>query len=243
MILYMILYVERRLYDIIDIQSRDFTPLNERICCSHNIPRPYRISSRNNTKLSRTMSSNFPLPSSLPVPEDDGACSHLQGTKFPSITLQATSGAKFDISMSPGLSLLFTYPRTGAPGENIPPEWDSIPGARGCSPQACSFRDLSKTLFSLGVSQIFGLSTQDTTYQREVKQRLHLPYDLLSDENLEFTKALNFPTFEWEGKKLVKRSVIAIKDGMIVKVWYPVFPPDASAKLVEEWLNAEGKQA
>jgi len=181
--------------------------------------------------------SSFPLPSNLPIPEDDGACNHLPNTRLPSIKLRSTSNATVDISTLHGLTVLFTYPRTGAPGETIPEDWDQIPGARGCSPQACSFRDSCQSLKSLGVTHIFGLSTQDTEYQREAKERLHLNYELLSDEDLTFTSALKFPTFEWEGKSLVKRSVLVLEEGKVIKVFYPVFPSDASARLVEEWLK------
>jgi len=187
------------------------------------------------------MSSNFPLPSDLPKPEDDGACNHLQGLKLPSLPLLATSGSTVDPSTLSGLTIVFTYPRTGAPGEQIPDSWDAIPGARGCSPQACSFRDLSNELLALGVTHVFGLSTQDTEYQREARERLRLPYQLLSDEKLEWARAVGMPVFEWEGRVLVKRSVMVVADGVVVKVFYPVFPPDASAGLVKEWLENEWK--
>ena len=135
-----------------------------------------------------------------------------------------------------GLAIIFCYPRTGAPGEQIPDEWNVIPGARGCTPQACSFRDEMGELRKRGVRAIFGVSTQDTPYQQEVKTRVHLPYELLSDADLEFTTALNLPTFEWQGKQLIKRLALAVEDGRITKVWYPVFPPDANAKEVVAWL-------
>lgn len=119
----------------------------------------------------------------------------------------------------------------------IPNKWNAIPGARGCTPQACSFRDLLPSLKSHGVESIFGLSTQDTEYQKEIKERVHLSYDLLSDEALEFTTALKLPTIEWKGKKLCKRVTLAIENGKIAKVWYPVFPPDKSAEAVLQWLK------
>lgn len=136
-----------------------------------------------------------------------------------------------------GLTIIFCYPRTGGPNEKIPDSWNAIPGARGCTPQACSFRDLLEPLKANGVQTIFGLSTQDTDYQREVKERIHLPYELLSDEKLEFVKALSLPTIDWDGKKLTKRITLAIEDGQIVRVWYPVFPPDKSASQVLDWLK------
>jgi peroxiredoxin len=181
---------------------------------------------------------SHPLPSSLPVPKDDGACAHLLNSKIPSIELRSTSGQKVNLGAMSGRTILFTYPRTGAPNETIPAEWDAIPGARGCSPQACSFRDALSELRSHGVKQIYGLSTQDTAYQQEAHDRLHLSYDLLSDEGLEFARAMDMPTFDWQGTELVKRSILAIEDGKVVNVWYPVFPPDASARLVLEWLES-----
>lgn len=180
------------------------------------------------------------FPSDLPVPVDDGACAHLTvGAAVPSVTLSSTSGGTLDISTLKGLTIIFCYPRTGAPGETVPKSWDLIPGARGCTPQACSFRDTSSELYGLGVNQLFGLSTQDTLYQMEVKERLHLPYDLLSDKDLVFVRALKLPTFEWEGKVVVKRLTMAVKDGVIVQTWYPIFPPDISARQVVEWLKTQ----
>ncbi|KAF3042000.1 hypothetical protein E8E11_003622 [Didymella keratinophila] len=176
------------------------------------------------------------FPSDLPVPQDDGACENLNGFRIPSVSLPSTSGDHVDVSKLAGLAIIFCYPRTGAPGEQIPDEWNVIPGARGCTPQACSFRDEMGELRSRGVNTIFGVSTQGTPYQAEVKTRVHLPYELLSDANLQFTEALKLPTFEWQGKKLIKRLALAVEDGQIIKVWYPVFPPDANAKEVVAWL-------
>ncbi|KAG5642656.1 hypothetical protein DXG03_002368 [Asterophora parasitica] len=180
------------------------------------------------------------LPSNLPIPIDDGACAHLIGSILPSICLPSTAPSdSVDLSSLPGLTIVFMYPRTGAPNESIPETWDVIPGARGCTPQACSFRDLSSELGALGVTQIYGLSTQDTEYQTEVKERLHLPFELLSDERLEWVQALGLPAFQWEGRRLVKRCAIAIEGGKVVKSWYPIFPPDRSAQEVVEWLKKE----
>lgn len=142
-----------------------------------------------------------------------------------------------NLARLPGLTTLFCYPRTGVPGEAVPDEWNNMPGARGCTAEAKSYRDDFDTIKELGVSAVYGLSAQDTDYQREVKERLHLPYDMLSDANLDFTKALNMPTFEWEGKPLVKRTTLAIRDGKIEHVWYPVFPPDENSKEVIAWLK------
>ncbi|KAF1356089.1 thioredoxin-like protein [Lizonia empirigonia] len=179
------------------------------------------------------------FPSDLPVPQDDSACSHLAGFKVPSVSLPSTSGDPVDVSMLSGLAIIFCYPRTGAPGEKIPDEWNMIPGARGCTPQACSFRDEMAELRKLGVNTILGVSTQDTPYQAEVKSRAHIPYELLSDADLKFTRALKLPTFEWQGNKLIKRLTLAVEDGQITNVWYPVFSPDANAKEVVAWLAAK----
>ncbi|KAF2812922.1 uncharacterized protein BDZ99DRAFT_460256 [Mytilinidion resinicola] len=177
------------------------------------------------------------FPSDLPVPQDDGACAHLVNTKLASLPLTATSGEPIDLSALPGLTILFCYPRTGAPGETIPDEWNAIPGARGCTPQACAFRDMKAELGVHGVNNLFGLSTQDTKYQTEVKERLHLPFELLSDDELRLVGALKLPTFQWEDSVLVRRLTLAIRNGTIVKVWYPVFPPDKSAEEVAMWLK------
>jgi peroxiredoxin len=152
------------------------------------------------------------FPADLPVPQDDGACSHLTGSNMPSISLSDTSGHSVDVASLSGLTILFCYPRTGAPGETIIEDWNSIPGARGCTPQACSFRDELAELRKLGVKNVFGVSTQDTPYQTEAKERLYLPYELLSDEKLSLVEALKLPTFDWEGKKLIKRLALAIED-------------------------------
>ncbi|KAF2493878.1 hypothetical protein BU16DRAFT_582907 [Lophium mytilinum] len=177
------------------------------------------------------------FPSDLPVPQDDGACAHLVNTKLPSLPLIATSGESVDLSTLPDLTIVFCYPRTGARGETVPEEWNAIPGARGCTPQACGFRDMKEELRALGVNSLFGLSTQDTAYQVEVKGRLHLPFELLSDDQSRLVGALKLPTFEWEDRVLVKRLTLAIQSGTIVKVWYPVFPPDKSAEEVAVWLK------
>lgn len=190
-------------------------------------------------QITDTQGADTTFPSDLPVPQDDGAADHLQGTTIPSMALKSTSGTTVDVSTFAGLTIIFCYPRTGAPGETVPESWNVIPGARGCTPQACSFRDLSRELLGLGVSHIFGCSTQDTAYQQEVKGRTHLPFQLLSDEDLSLLNALKLPSMEWEGRKLIRRLTMAVEDGKIIKVWYPVFPPDANARQVCEWLEKE----
>jgi peroxiredoxin len=178
------------------------------------------------------------LPAGLPVPEDDGAARHLVGMRLPSLALAATDGTKVDLATLAGRTVVYIYPRTGRPGVALPEGWDAIPGARGCTPQSCSFRDHFAELQSLGVAHLFGLSTQDTAYQREAVDRLHLPFRILSDAELRFARALSLPTFEVAGMTLLKRMVLAIDDGVIAKTFYPVFPPDESAGTVVGWLRA-----
>ena len=177
------------------------------------------------------------VPADLPVPVDNGECDHVTGSSFPSLDLPTTSGSTVNLVKPHGLTIIFCYPRTAAPGEIVPDEWNAIPGARGCTPQACYFRDLLSELKAHGVQNVYGLSTQSTEYQQEVKERLHLPYDLISDEKLIFVRDLNLPTIEWKGDKLVKRITLAVSEGKIIRTWYPVFPTDKSAEEVLKWLK------
>ncbi|MEA2935945.1 MAG: hypothetical protein QOD74_2591 [Variibacter sp.] len=177
------------------------------------------------------------LPSELPVPVDDGGAAHLRGMRIPSVKLAATDGSNVDLSALGGRTVIYAYPRTGQPGQPLPEGWDAIPGARGCTPQSCGFRDHFADLKRLGVAHLFGLSTQDTAYQREVAERLHLPFPLLSDEKLALTNALKLPTFVTSGMTLLKRLSLVIDDGVIAKVFYPVFPPDRSAADIVGWLS------
>ena len=177
------------------------------------------------------------LPPNIPVPEDDGATRHLTGIKLPDLALPATSGGPVNLSKLKGRTVLYIYPRTGVPGQALPTGWDTIPGARGCTPQSCSFRDRFGELKRLGVAQLFGLSAQDTAYQQEAATRLHLPFPILSDEKLAFTRALRLPTFSVDGMTLIKRMALVIDDGTITKVFYPVFPPDKNAQEVITWLQ------
>lgn len=170
------------------------------------------------------------LPDGLPIPQDDGAAGHLMGERWPSVALKASDGEKVDLSSLPGRSVVYAYPRTGRPGEPPPDGWDAIPGARGCTPQACDFRDHYLELKRLGVARVFGLSTQDTVYQREAAARLHLPFPLLSDARLELATALKLPTFEAAGATLLKRITLLTADGVIEKVFYPVSPPTAARR-------------
>src|SRR5579863_2769411 len=166
------------------------------------------------------------LPPDIPVPQDDGAARHLTGMKLPDIALVPTSGPPVNLAKLKGRTVLYIYPRTGVPGVDAPPGWDDIPGARGCTPQSCGFRDHFAELKELGVAHLFGLSTQDTGYQREVAERLHLPFAILSDAKLALTRALKLPTFTTSGMTLLKRAALVVDDGVIAKVFYPVFPPD-----------------
>jgi peroxiredoxin len=172
------------------------------------------------------------LPDDLPVPEDDGAADHLAGTALPPVALRATDGTSVRLDELADRTVVFAYPRTGRPGESSPggdDQWDAIPGARGCTPQACSFRD-EYARFAEAHARVFGLSTQDTAYQQEAVERLDLPYPLLSDERLELATALRLPTFEVDGLTLLKRLTLFLRDGAIESVIYPVFPPNRSAE-------------
>jgi peroxiredoxin len=177
------------------------------------------------------------LPANIPVPQDDGAAKHLAGMKVPDLALPTTSGSSINLSKLSGRTVVYIYPRTGVPGVDAPPGWDQIPGARGCTPQSCSFRDHFGELKRLGVAQLYGLSTQDTAYQQEAASRLHLPFAILSDEKLALTKALKLPTFTTSGMTLLKRMALVIDDGAISKAFYPVFPPDKNAEEVIGWLQ------
>jgi peroxiredoxin len=176
------------------------------------------------------------LPENLPVPEDDGAADHLPGARLPSMPLASTAGNLVDLAALDGRTVVYCYPMTGKPGKDLPQGWDGIPGARGCTPQSCSFRDHHAELRSLG-ARVYGISTQDTDYQTEAAERLHLPFELLSDEDLEFATALGLPTFEVEGMVLLKRLTFVANGGLIEKVFYPVFPPNKNAQEVMEWLS------
>jgi peroxiredoxin len=178
------------------------------------------------------------LPEDLPAPQDDGAARHLTGMKLPDIALMATDEALVNLSKLGGRTVVYVYPRTGRPGQPLPTGWNAIPGARGCTPQSCGFRDHFAELKRLGVGALFGLSTQDTAYQHEMVERLHLPFAILSDAEGKLTRALRLPTFEVDGMGLIKRMAFVIDDGLITKVFYPVFPPDRSAAEVIAWLSS-----
>ncbi|GJD84394.1 peroxiredoxin [Methylobacterium haplocladii] len=178
------------------------------------------------------------LPPDLPAPVDDGAADHLRGKRLPDVALTATDGRTVSLARLPGRTVVFAYPRTGEPGQpNLVADWDAIPGARGCTPQACDFRDRHAELIKRGVAQVHGLSTQSSDYQREAAERLHLPYTLLSDRHRTLALGARLPTFEAGGTVLLKRLTLVIDDGVVTKVFYPVFPPDRSAEQVIAWLD------
>lgn len=175
----------------------------------------------------------------LPQPVDDGACDHLRGLVLPSVPLRSTSGDSTDLASLPGRTVVFAYPRTGVPGQiSIVEDWDAIPGARGCTPHACGFRDLFSELQEAGVSRVFGLSTQSTAYQAEAVARLHLPFPILSDEDLALTLSIKLPIMTIGGLSLIARCAFVVDGGRIVHVFYPVFPPDRNASDVLAWVRA-----
>ncbi|MGA7329244.1 MAG: peroxiredoxin [Rhodomicrobium sp.] len=180
-------------------------------------------------------------PENLPIPEDDGAANHLVGLTLASIPLPSTGGGFVDLANLEGLTVLYCYPKTGVPGQALPDGWDAIPGARGCTPETCAFRDHYAELRSAGANQVFGLSTQDTAYQKELHDRLHLPFAILSDAKLGFSESLRLPTFQAWGDTLIKRITLFIRDAKIEHVFYPVFPPDGHAAEVLSWLRAHHK--
>lgn len=182
------------------------------------------------------------LPSDLPVPEDDGASDHLVGMAVPDIALPSTNGGHeaVGIPRPPYLyRVIYAYPRSGQPGQPpLVPEWDSIPGARGCTPESCGFRDHAQAFGALQ-ADIVGLSTQPTNEQLEFVTRLHLPFPVLSDHELRLTNALRLPRFDVAGRTLLKRVTLVVRDQVIEKVFYPVFPPDTHASDVALWLEEQ----
>ena len=178
------------------------------------------------------------LPEGLPIPIDDGACKHLEGISLPSISLLATNGCLLNtLEISQHKAIFYFYPRTGIPGKNPPLGWNEIPGARGCTPQTCEYRNNFEKFRTQGL-QIYGISTQTTEYQKEAVQRLELPFSLLSDEKLKLTNAIKLPTLEVNGVILIKRLTLIVERGKIIKVFYPVFPPDKNAQEVLRFLNS-----
>jgi peroxiredoxin len=183
------------------------------------------------------MESYRELPPNLPVPEDDGAAAHLSGARLPRIALAATSGEEIDLAAAAGeLLVLYVYPRTGVPGKAMPQGWDEIPGARGCTPQNCAFRDLAAELRHRG-ARLHGLSSQSLEEQREFAERERISYPLLNDSDLRLAGDPGLPTFEVEGRRLYKRITLIARGGEISDVIYPVFPPGSDAQTALELLE------
>jgi len=176
------------------------------------------------------------LPTDLPVPQDDGSCNHLVGMPLPNVALLATDGSMVNLSQLAGRLVIYCYPMTGQPNVPLPEGWDQIPGARGCTPQSCAFRDHYQELQALNAN-VFGLSVQSTEYQREMATRLHLPFQVLSDEHYQFQKALNLPTFVAAGMTLLKRVTLISHQGRIEAVHYPIFPSDSDPAWVLDYLR------
>jgi peroxiredoxin len=182
----------------------------------------------------------YALPPDLPVPVDDGACDHLAGAEVPRVPLPSTAGRWVDLGdPARPLTVVYCYPHTGRPDQDPKGglgEWNAIPGARGCTPQTCAYRDHHRELRELG-AEVFGLSSQTTDYQRELVERLHLPFEVLSDAGLDFARALRLPTFEFAGETFIKRLTLFLEAGRVVHHHYPVFPPDQDAERVAAWLR------
>lgn len=176
--------------------------------------------------------------SKLPAPEDDGSARHLSGASIPAVALPSTAGGEVRLADVPGRTVVFAYPMTGVPGVPLSEGWDEIPGARGCTPHACAFRDLHADLSKSGADRVFGLSTQTPADQSEAAERLHLPFPLLSDASLKLARAMSLPTMVVEQRTMIKRLAMVIDAGRVSQVFYPVFPPDRNAADVLSWLAA-----
>ena len=174
----------------------------------------------------------------IPAPIDDGSADHLEGMSIPNVALPSTERGQLYLGHLRGWSVLYFYPMTGRPGEPLPDGWDDIPGARGCTPQSCAFRDMSQELAENGVSAVFGISTQSTEHQQEAAGRLHLPFALLSDAELQLTTALQLPTMEVDGKLLIKRLTLVLHGTQVKRVFFPVFPPDRNAGDVLKFMES-----
>lgn len=182
------------------------------------------------------------LPANLLIPQDDGACDHLFGLAFPNLSLSSTTGEEISpraLSLKKDV-ILFCYPMTGRPGVALPDGWDNIPGARGCTPQNCAFKDNSQEFSALD-AQLIGVSTQDTTYQKELVERIHLPYPILSDSEFKLIEALSLPTMVVANMTLIKRLTVIIRDGTIAKVFYPVFPSNKNPSEILRWLKTNSR--
>lgn len=184
------------------------------------------------------------LPEGLPVPVDDGAADHLPGRAVPDLALRSTDGETVSLRrLGSGRAIVYVYPMSGRPGVALPPGWDEIPGARGCTTEACDFRDHYQELIDAGASVVYGMSSQDTAYQQEFVERLELPFPVLSDPDLSLAGALGLPTFEVDGQTLYKRITLVIRDGAIEHAFYPIFPPNEHAREVLRWLRWSNESA
>jgi len=177
----------------------------------------------------------YTLPPDLPVPADDGACDHLPGLEIPRLVLDSSQGPVELAELARDRLVLYVYPRAGRPGVPSLAGWDQIPGARGCTPQSCGFRDHAAELRALG-AEVAGLSAQSLDDQVEFAERNRMPFPVVADPELRLAAALGLPTFEVEGQRLYKRLALVADNGQVVKVFYPVFPPDRNAEEVLAWL-------
>ncbi|WP_337249000.1 MerR family DNA-binding transcriptional regulator [Leucobacter chromiireducens] len=179
------------------------------------------------------------LPPGLPQPEDDGAARHVPGLPLPDLTLGRSDGGRLSLAgLGTGRTIIYAYPLSGRPGTDLPDGWDAIPGARGCSTEACDFRDHFTELQEAGAARVFGLSSQDPDYQAELCERLRLPFPMLSDPELRLADALRLPTFAAPGHpRLFARITLVVRDGRVEHVFYPIFPPNTHAQQVLAWLR------
>ena len=201
---------------------------------------PLALALRNSVVSAMEQRTNLDLPPNLPVPKDDGGARHLTGMALPDLALPSTSNRRVNLSkVSAPRLVIYAYPMTGRPDRKLPQGWDDIPGARGCTPETCGFRDHHKELAKLH-AEVFGVSTQSTEYQQEMVKRLEVPFEVLSDEHFALTNALRLPTFTVEGMRLIKRLTLVVRNNTIEHVFYPVFPPDKHAEEVIAWLKAHG---
>ena len=201
---------------------------------------PLALALRNTVMSAMEQQTNLDLPPNLPVPKDDGGARHLTGMSLPDLELPSTANRKVNLSkVTAPRIVVYAYPMTGRPDRKLPQGWDDIPGARGCTPETCGFRDHHKDLAKLR-AEVFGVSTQSTEYQQEMVKRLEVPFEVLSDEHFALTNALRLPTFTVEGMRLIKRLTFVVRNNEIEHVFYPVFPPDKHAEEVIAWLKAHG---
>ncbi len=187
------------------------------------------------------MTNVYEIPPNLPIPENDGSTNHLRGLRLPNISLKATDGSTVSFGNISNRLVIYCYPMTGQPNVALPDGWDQIPGARGCTPQSCSFRDHYQELQALG-AEVVVLSVQTTEYQKEMVDRLQVPFPVVSDSDYQFQKALNMPTFMAAGMTLLKRVTLIANHGVIEAVHYPIFPSDSDPGWVIDYLKRSQNQ-